>query len=367
MSDADLFAWARGYEERLALPGPYPNIHRVRFRLRHLADRTFIKRRLAAAFLAESGLVELTWYMVWHDVPNAPAEVLPQRLAEAEGFVIFLHGWDGTHAIWEDMAEAVVAGNPRLIAFVFDHNGFGGTPFVDETPAIATCNPPAAMRVIERWINLMHLRGLADRPARVINFVGHSMGGASLFYLDAPMWRPHEQTRYPLAPALLLEDDLHQAFYQVLGLGIGVLNRLPELGLLNRLDDLLTPAFVEILAGGASASVKEIHEIVYKTTPKGVMARTLVAMGKLDQEPPAWNWQDFRVALGERDSLVGLAPMQRLLHKLAVPPEQVRVLPGDHYFFSVGENTRATHGPNRQIVIQDILDLHHSAFEQLRS
>jgi hypothetical protein len=191
------------------------------------------------------------------------------------------------------------------------------------------------------------------------------MGGATLFYLNTTRWQPYEHTCCALAPALLLEDDLHRAFYRALGLGIGILNRLPDLRLIDRLDEILTPAFIDILAGGASEAVQAIHETVYRTTPKGVIARTFAAMGVLDQSPEVPTWQNFRVALGEDDVLVGLDPMQHLLRKMTVPKDQVRVLAGDHYFFSVGDSTRSIHEPNRHRVIDDILDLHLTAFDGL--
>ena len=368
MNDADRFAWVQGYEEQVKPPMVYPDAFRVRYRLRPLAEQAFIQQWLASNLLADSGLSELGWYMVWHDPDPTPSEALPQRIAEAEGFVIFLHGWDGNHDIWEDLPEAVVSRNPRLVAFVFDHNGFGSTSFVDETPDIALCNPPAAMRVIERWINLMRLRNTPDtQPRRVINFVGHSMGGATLFYLNEAYWQPHEQTRYPLAPALLLEDELHRLFYQALSIGIDILDRLPDWDILDRLDDLLAPTFVDILAGGASQVVQTVHETMYKTTPKGVTARTFAAMGRLDQAPPPSSWFHFRVALGSEDALVGLNPMHDLLDKLVVPKRKVRVFEGDHYFFSIGEKTHAAHSINREVVIQDILEQHHTAFRLLNA
>lgn len=368
MNDASALKWASAYEQRDDSPAAYPQTHRVCYRLRHLADRALVKRRAAAGFLMAAGLSEFTWHVVWHAVDDSPAESLPQRLADAEGFVIFLHGWDGSHAIWEDLPEAVVSRQPGLIAFVLDHNGFGATPFIDPTPDVQTCNPPAAMRTLAAWIELLRLRSApGDLPRRVLHLVGHSMGGATLFYLDGARWAPHEQTRLALAPALLLEDELHRAFYQALGLGIGLLNRLPEFRLLDRLDDLLTPAFVEILAGGASPVVKETHETIYKTTPKGVIARTFAAMGVLDQMPYGSTWEHFHATLGTDDVLVGLDPMEKLLDKLAVPDQQVRVLKGDHYFFSVGEHTRSIHGPNRQIIIEDVLALHQAAFGGLNA
>src|SRR4030042_574984 len=52
------------------------------------------------------------------------------------------------------------------------------------------------MRAIERWFDLLHLRRQPGDPkSKTVNFVGHSMGGAALFYLDVTQWGMGEQPR----------------------------------------------------------------------------------------------------------------------------------------------------------------------------
>lgn len=78
------------------------------------------------------------------------------------------------------------------------------------------------MRAVERWVELLRPRSSprAVRRYRPITFVGHSMGGAALFYLAEGRWRPNEVTRLAVAPAPLLNDVLRQSFYKALGVGV---------------------------------------------------------------------------------------------------------------------------------------------------
>jgi hypothetical protein len=84
-------------------------------------------------------------------------------------------------------------------------------------------------------------------------------------------------------------------------------------------------------------------------------------MGLLHNWEIAHKWDLFRVMLGHKDSLVGLVPMMDLLSSLEVPAGQVRVVAGSHYMFSVGRETAFQHAQNRELVVQDILDLHDRA------
>jgi hypothetical protein len=44
--------------------------------------------------------------------------------------------------------------------------------------------------------------------------------------------------------------------------------------------------------------------------------------------------------------------------------DQVRVVMGTHYLFSVGESMATVHAQNRELIIQDILSLHQQALER---
>ncbi|MCA9914309.1 MAG: hypothetical protein KC496_13230, partial [Anaerolineae bacterium] len=62
-----------------------------------------------------------------------------------------------------------------------------------------------------------------------------------------------------------------------------------------------------------------------------------------------------------RDALVGLSSMMDLLSLMEVPAGNVRVVAGSHYMFSVGQDTAFQHAQNRDLALQDILNLHSQA------
>ena len=55
-----------------------------------------------------------------------------------------------------------------------------------------------------------------------------------------------------------------------------------------------------------------------------------------------------------------------LLSHLEFPAANVRVVAGSHYMFSVGPEAVFQHAQNRELVVQDILALHHAAYERQR-
>ncbi|HEC34597.1 MAG TPA: hypothetical protein ENI37_07765 [Chloroflexi bacterium] len=70
--------------------------------------------------------------------------------------------------------------------------------------------------------------------------------------------------------------------------------------------------------------------------------------------------------LGHRDRLVGVAPMLLLLEELGFTSGDVRVVMGDHYLFSVGLHSRRLHGPNRDILVRQVLGLHRECRQAQR-
>jgi len=280
-------------------------------------------------------------------------------MARAQGFAIFMHGWDGSHAIWEQLPALVCAANPRLVALAVDVNGFGGSPFSDELPSIEACDPAATMAAVDRWIDLLRLRSSqrATRRPRVFTLVGHSMSGAALFYLDESRWRPHEVGRLALAPALLINDLLRQQFYKALGVGIWAGSTADTLGWLK---SLLAPSIVEGLIGAASQAVKDEHVRLFNETPKGALAQTFFAMGAIPRQVKPRRWRHFHVVLGHKDRLVGIKPMLDLLEELGFTSDQVRVVLGDHYLFSVSRQSRRLHRHNRDVVVEKILAQHEA-------
>lgn len=362
MSINDHMRWVMGYIRRG--PGRVPNTWITEYRLRHLIQHGHIPASEGIAFLEARGLVDFHWQMTWADDFEMPDDMLLDRLVNTQGYVFFIHGWTGNYQIWEDLPGMTALSN-RLIATVeIDHNGFGESVLLDHTPALETCNPPAAMQTLEMWIDLMKFRRQPGEPRnKVMTLVGHSMGGATLFYLNPITWNYGEVTRMSLAPALLLEDESHRFFYTTLGLGIGILQRLPVLEFMER---FIKPTMLSTLVAGAADDVKEIHSRQYQETPRGITGATFMAMGLLDNYEIARNFDLMRVMLGHRDPLVGLVPMMDLLMKLEFPAANLHVVPGTHYMFSVGRETPLNawqHAQNRELVVEDILQLHHKALE----
>jgi pimeloyl-ACP methyl ester carboxylesterase len=361
----EYLAWVQGYSRRHE--GEVPNTYVAEYRLTDLMNKGHINRSDGVDFLQQAGLTDFFWELTWPEDFETPDEYLVDTVGNAQGFAVFIHGWTGNHRIWEELPGLVVHENRQLVAISVDHNGFGQSPFKDTTPSLDECNPPAAMQTIQRWIDLIKIRRQPGDPRhKIINFIGHSMGGAMLFYLNPIFWRFGEVTRYALAPALLLEDEIHRVFYTTLGLGIGILQKVPALEIVER---FIKPGVIKTLAAGASEAVKRLHSAQYEETPRGTTGATFMAMGRLrDYEIPR-NWEQVRVMLGHRDVLVGLVDMMDLLGKLEFPAGHIRVVPGTHYMFSVGNETPHNayqHAQNRDLVVEDIIMLHNQALQLVK-
>ncbi len=357
--------WAAGYSEWSRAAGAVPNTQTAHYSLRNLAERGLLDRSDVNRMLLDSKLYDFHWNMTWADDHATTDEELSGKLGAVDGYVVFLHGWTGSSAIWEDLPGMVAAKNPRLVSLAVDHNGFGETCFAEAMPDFAHCSPIAAMRAIERWIDLLGLRRQRGDPRpKTVSLVGHSMGGAALFFAEEANWRLGELTRLAIAPALLLHDEVHRAFYTTLGLGIGLVGRLQ---FLETIEGIVSPRILEVLTAGASDAVVQEHHRIYESTPRSVTARTFAAMGTIKRHPHSLAWDHMRVILGHRDLLVGLIPMMDLLEELNFRVDQVRVVMGTHYLFSLGNEMRKVHEQNRQLVLDDILMLHEQGLQRQRS
>jgi pimeloyl-ACP methyl ester carboxylesterase len=353
--------WVSGYVKRDV--GTLNDTYVADYKLSVLMQKGLVDRVEGESFLAEAGLRDFHWRITWPEDFEMPDEMLVDRIANVEGYAVFVHGWTGNFGIWEDLPGMAVRSNRQLVAIAIDHNGFGESRFEDNTPPIEICNPPAAMATLQRWVDLMKIRRQPGTPRqKVINFIGHSMGGATLFYLNPILWNYGEVTRLALAPALLLEDEGHRFFYTTLGLGIGILERLPVFELVER---FVKPKMLDILVAGASEEVKEMHSVQYEATPRGITGSTFMAMGRLKNYEIARDFSTMKVMLGHRDPLVGLVNMMDLLQKMEFPAANIHVVPGTHYMFSVGHESPMNayqHAQNREMVVDDILTLHKKAF-----
>jgi pimeloyl-ACP methyl ester carboxylesterase len=353
-------AWIGAYQHWQA-EAIHP-IRRVGYSLRDLAERGLINEFMFDAFCASTGLSDMYWRILWADMDNLPDDQsIANAIRCAEGVVVFLHGWDGSGEVWEDLPARVLQQNQRLVALVPDVNGFGGTPFTSELPTPEQCAPPGLMTAVERWLELLEIRSGHEADVhRPFVFVGHSMGGAALFFLDETRWDPYEVGRIASAPALLTNDRVRQGFYRALGAGIRI-SAWSDLA--DRLtEEVIAPAVIEALAGGASDFVRAEHHRVFRATPQGVIAQTFAAMGLLEADLPAGEWPHFHIFLAHQDRLVGLQPTLELLEQLEFWPEQIHIALGDHYFFSVGRSEKM-HTRNRDLLIADILGLHRDLLE----
>ena len=355
--------WVAGYSRRDK--GTVGSTYIAEYQLSDLMQKGYIDRREGQTFLMESGLTDFHWELTWPEDFDMPDDMLVDRIADVQGYVVFVHGWTGNLGIWESLPDMVVTSNRRLVSLSIDHNGFGRSLFENQSPALDLCNPPAAMRTLQKFIDLIKIRRQpGGARQKVINFVGHSMGGATLFYLNPLLWSFGEVTRFALAPALLLEDESHRAFYSTLGLGIGILQKVPQLEVFEK---LIKPSVLKVLAAGASDTVKAIHDKQYNETPRGITGATFMAMGRLKDTEIAHDFDLMRVMLGHRDPLVGLVQMMDLLSKLEFPAKHIHVVPGTHYMFSVGNEDHLNafhHAQAREMVVDDILNLHNYAIEK---
>ncbi len=325
------------------------------FDLSTLVEKGYLGKKVFARFKEATGLADFAWRVVYNRRSWGGPIARREILRRAQGFVIFIHGWDGSGEIWESLPAMVCRRNHRLVAFVLDVNGFGGSPFIEaEMPKVTQCNPEACMRAVERWIEVMKLKGRAGTK-RIFTFVGHSMGGAALFYMNDEDRAEDRCARCAVAPALLCNDTLRQGFYVSLGVSIGAGL---QYSLLDKLKEKLAPWLIGELIGGASEAVKAEHLRIFEKTSKGTLAQTFYALGQTEKPRRRRRWPNFRVILGHKDRLVGVAPMLNLLEDLGFRNENFRVVLGDHYLFSAGLKTRRTHGENRDILLEEILQLH---------
>jgi hypothetical protein len=62
--------------------------------------------------------------------------------------------------------------------------------------------------------------------------------------------------------------------------------------------------------------------------------------------------------LAHRDRLVGLGPTLDLLEEMGMGSQNIQVVMGDHYFFSISRGSRRLHAFNRAELLRHILRLH---------
>jgi pimeloyl-ACP methyl ester carboxylesterase len=346
--------WAAG--QRTSRQERVPGVVSASFNLSTLVKKQLLDPLLMKEFQTSTGLADFAWRTFYHaGLGDAPL-TLEAAMDRAKGLVIFMHGWDGCGKVWENLPLLVCQENSQLICFTLDVNGFGGSSFIEPVPAVEQCDPYASMRAVEHWASLIQLKPSRGRVRRIpFVFVGHSMSGASMFYKsDTDGWERERYGMLALAPALLRGDALRRGFYKTLGVGIiAGTNQ----GFFDWVKTKLSPHFIEPLIGGASATNKKLHVEIFARTPNGTVAQTFYAMGMAERDSQRPHWDNMKVILGHSDRMVGAGPMLNLLEELGLSSANIRVVLGDHYFFSVGRDSAKTHAMNREIVIEEILAL----------
>ena len=115
--------WVAGYSKKDI--GRVANTYIAQYRLTELITKGYINRHDAQAFLDEAGLTDFQWEITWPEDYELPDEMLPNRIANVQGYVVWVHGWTGNMHIWEELPGMVVSENRQLVSIAIDHNGFG--------------------------------------------------------------------------------------------------------------------------------------------------------------------------------------------------------------------------------------------------
>jgi pimeloyl-ACP methyl ester carboxylesterase len=327
---------------------PEMGVYSAAYRLSNLVRRNAISNDELVKFQRATHQADFYWRAYWKRGDIITAGGRSAILRKVDAVVVFMHGWDGSEAIWENLPARLCSAESKILVLAPDVNGFGRSPFKNPDKVdFQKCDPSADMRSVENWLHRLGVLG--GRRHIPIVFVGHSMSGAALFYFRQGRWSQHTVGRCALAPALLMNDILRKGFYSTLGASIWAGTLLQ----LERVAEILSPLLINQLISGASKAVQAEHERIFKITDQATLARTFFAMGQA-KSPTKGKWDRFKVLLGHSDRLVGLDPMLGLLDELGFRSRQIRVVLGDHYFFSVGRHSRRQHSEGREIALEEI-------------
>jgi len=108
-------------------------------RLETLANLTSLTE-----FQQKTGLADFYWRVLFFQPPGEKI-TLAQALAKADGYVFFMHGWNGSHRIWEKLPFHLTEKHKNIVCFNLDVNGSGMSPFINPNPRPEHCTPAALM------------------------------------------------------------------------------------------------------------------------------------------------------------------------------------------------------------------------------
>ncbi len=324
------------------------NIITASFHFAKLAGQSLLASPTALAeFQQTTGLADFYWEVSYYQEPNTESP-LAQVLAEVDGFVIFLHGWCGSHLIWEDLPIRLIEQYPRLVCLNLDISGFAQALYLDTSNKTEYARIDNMMASIEYWLGAIGLWPSTYRQQKPFYlFVGHSMGGGMLFYKNQPNWQNEIYGCYLMSPSMYYHDLKRSLFYRLVATAILI----PYTGLIKILS---SHGVVWVAMNEASQLVKREHTQNFKNSSLRTLKNTLDGIGK-SPPPPRTDWSQFKVVLGNRDVLVSPKHMLNFVEQLGFKPDQIRVTMGDHYFFSYDETSPITHKHNRQTVLTDLI------------
>ncbi|MDM8526780.1 alpha/beta hydrolase [Anaerolineales bacterium HSG24] len=322
-----------------------PDVTTETFHLSKLAQQRLLDNTTFGRFQVQTGLADFYWEASYYHPPHRKTSLL-DALVKTDGFVIFLHGWNGNHRIWEDLPTRLIQAYPNLVCLNLDIHGFGQSPFIKEKPPIHQATLQAAMTAVESWLELINLRPTPYRATKPFYmFVGHSMGGGIIFYKDQPQWQNETYGCYMMSPSMLYHEIIRRLLFQLVGWSILIPYVTP-------IKNMVAQLVIWFAMNEASRRVKWEHG--QYEDPFDTLSATLLGVSQ-SPKPSRTDWSQFRLVLGNRDMLVNPKLMLNFVEKLGFTPDQIRMVIGDHYFLSYDETSPISHKYNREIVLADLV------------
>ncbi len=336
-----------------------PQVITEAFHFAKLANQGLLASPTALVeFQKATGLADFYWEITYRQEAQAKKS-LSQILAEVDGLVIFLHGWCGSHYIWEDLPARLVTQYPRLVCLNPDISGFAQSPYAEDFPKIKHTRIDKMMAAVEYWLGALDLF-----PANALGFqnpngfrkpfylfVGHSMGAGMLLYKNQINWQNERYGCYLMSPSMYHRDRLRKFVYRLVAMAMLI----PYTKFIRILSSHLV---VWLAMNESSQVVKREHTQNFKDSPLNAVSSTMNGIGNSPPSPRT-DWSQFKLVMGHRDILVDPRKMLNFAEQLGFKPNQLRVTMGDHYFFSYDKNSPMAHKHNREAVLADLVAFCH--------
>jgi hypothetical protein len=220
---------------------------------------------------------------------------------------------------------------------------------LDDYPKPGQATLTAGMVAVEEWLKVTGLWPLHHRAKKPFYlFVGHSMGAGMAFYKNQHDWQDDSYGCYVMAPGIFYQNKVSSFLYKL----VASATRLPGITPLKNLTARLV--IFSAMRDASHVAQQEHAQIFYQSSFK-TLADTLYGIGD-SPKPTRTDWSQYQVTLGHADILVRTSPTVKMLKRLGFAPHQIKVLVGDHYFFTYDEQSSPiNHKYNRQIVTDDLV------------